>query len=232
MRHHAHVDGDADIATGAAAIGHPARGRMLAALLGGHALSAGALARVGRVSPATASGHLGRLVDARLVVAERRGRERLHRLASADVAHAIETLATIAPSSPARTLREGSRSAAERSARSCYDHVAGVLGVAISDRLCDLGALEPDSLALRDPAPLAPLGVDPTRIDAGRRPLTRSCLDWTERRPHLAGALGAALLDALLRRGWVARRPEGRALLLTPTGTTGLRSALGLELSA
>jgi DNA-binding transcriptional ArsR family regulator len=223
------MDGDADIAAVAAAIGHPARGAMLTAMFGGRALPASELARAARVSPSTASAHLAQLVDTGLVRVERQGRHRYHRLADAQVAEALETLAALAPPRPVRSLRESDRARAERAARSCYDHLAGALGVALADRLCDLGALEPSGLALLDPGPLHALGVDVERARAARRPLTRSCLDWSERRPHLAGALGAAVLDALLGVGWVARRPGGRALVVTAAGGEGLRDAIGLE---
>ena len=110
--------------------------------------------------------------------------------------------------SEVRSLRAADRLAAERAARSCYDHLAGRLGVGVCDALCAAGALEPGSLALRDAALLERLGVDVADARAARRPLTRTCLDWSERRPHLAGGLGAALLGSLLARGWVARRPR------------------------
>jgi DNA-binding transcriptional ArsR family regulator len=223
------MHGDADIATVAAAIGHPARGAMLTALFGGRALPASELASAARVSRSTASAHLAQLVDTGLVRVERQGRHRYHRLAGADVAEALETLATLAPPRPVRSLRESDRARAERVARSCYDHLAGALGVAVTDALCEAGALDRASLALVDDRPLRALGVDVAGVPAGRRPLTRSCLDWSERRPHLAGALGAAVLDALLGAEWVARRPGGRALLVTPAGAAGLHDALGLE---
>jgi DNA-binding transcriptional ArsR family regulator len=225
------MHGDADIAAVAAAIGHPARGAMLTALFGGRALPASELASAARVSRSTASAHLAQLVETGLVRVERQGRHRYHRLAGADVAEALETLATLAPPRPVRSLRDSDRARAERAARSCYDHVAGALGVALTDRLCEAGALERSSLALLDPEPLRALGVDVDTARAQRRPLTRSCLDWTERRPHLAGALGAAVLEALLAGGWVVRRPGGRALVLTPAGARGLRDAVGLELA-
>jgi DNA-binding transcriptional ArsR family regulator len=208
------MHGDPDIASVAAVMGHPARGTMLVALLGGRALPASDLAQVARISPSTASGHLAQLVGADLVRVERHGRHRYHRLAGADVAHAVEALSALAPPRPVRSLRESDRATAERAARSCYDHVAGVLGVRLADRLCELGALERESLALRDPAPIAALGVDVGALAPGRRPVTRSCLDWSERRPHLSGALGAAVMRALLDQRWVTPRPVGPRRLL------------------
>lgn len=226
------MDGDADLAAVGAAIGDPARALMLSALLGGRSLPATELARIGRVAPSTASSHLGRLIDAGLVAVERRGRHRYHRLADERVAHALEALAAVAPARPVRSLRAAQQSAAERAARSCYDHLAGILGVAVTDQLCFVGALDRASLRLLDGRPLEALGLDGGDLLSGRRPLTRACLDWTERRDHLAGALGAALLTTLLERRWIARAAHGRALTVTPAGQRGFRQALDLDLSS
>src|SRR4051794_975673 len=204
--------GDADIAAVAAAIGEPARAAMLSALMGVRARPAGELARAGGVAASTASAHLSRLLAAGLVRVETQGRHRYYALASAEVAEAVEALAAVAPLRPVRSLRASNRLEAERAARSCYDHLAGALGGALCDRLCDAGALDRESLSLRDPGPLAELGVAlPERRGRTGRPLTRACLDWTERRHHLAGSLGAALLDGLVGRGWLVRTERGRA---------------------
>src|SRR3954471_18378695 len=226
------VHGDADIATIASVIGHPARGRMLTAMLGGRALPASELAQSAGVSASTASAHLAKLTGSGLVTIERHGRHRYHRLASAQVAELIETMSLLAPAHEVRSLRAANRDTAERAARSCYDHLAGAVGVALAARLCELGALDRDDLTLRDPAPFAALGIDVAALGRGRRPLTRSCLDWSERRPHLAGDLGAALLAALLESGWIARRPAGRAVAVTSQGASGLHAALGLDVAA
>ncbi|MCW3047601.1 MAG: ArsR family transcriptional regulator [Solirubrobacterales bacterium] len=226
------MDGDADIASVAAVIGNPARGRMLTAMAGGRALPASELARVAQVSPSTASAHLARLTLSGLVAVERHGRYRYHRLADERVAQVIEGLSALAPSRRVRSLREANQSTAERAARSCYDHLAGAVAVALADRLCESGALDRDDLSLRDASPFAALGVDVGALAGARRPLTRSCLDWSERRPHLAGGLGAALLQALLASSWVVRRPQGRAVAVTPRGRAGLRDALGLDVVA
>src|SRR4051812_42182365 len=226
------LHGDADIATIASVIGHPARGRMLNAMLGGRAVPAGELADVAGVSASTASAHLARLTDSGLVAVERHGRHRYHRLADAQVAEVIEGLARLAPAREVRSLRDANRDTAERAARSCYDHLTGAVGVALAHRLCELGALDREHLTLRDPAPFAALGIDVPALGRGRRPLTRSCLDWSERRPHLAGDLGAALLAALLASGWIARRPAGRAVAVTAEGAAGLEAVLGLDVAA
>jgi DNA-binding transcriptional ArsR family regulator len=224
--------GDADISTIASVIGHPARGRMLTAMLGGRALPASELAQVAGVSNSTASAHLAKLTESGLVAVERQGRHRYHRLAGASVAELIETMALLAPAEEIRSLRAANTATAERAARSCYDHLAGAVGVAVADALCERGALRRDDLTLDDPTPLAALGVDVDTLRHGRRPLTRSCIDWSERRPHLAGALGAALLSALFDAGWLARRPLGRAVAVTPRGVAGLRAQLGVDVDA
>jgi DNA-binding transcriptional ArsR family regulator len=218
-----------DLARVAGALGERTRASMVIELLGGEALPVAALARAAGVAPSTASGHVARLERAGLVSVRTAGRERLVALAGHEVAEAIEALTLLTGAAEIRSLRAADRLAAERAARSCYDHLAGRLGVGVSDALCAAGALEPGSLALRDPAPLERLGVDVAGARAGRRALTRACLDWSERRPHLAGALGAALLRTLLERGWVARRPGGRALRVTPAGHAGLGRVLGLD---
>jgi DNA-binding transcriptional ArsR family regulator len=225
------MHGDADIATIASVIGHPARGRMLTAMLGGRALPANELAEAAGVSASTASAHLQRLTASGLVAVERQGRHRYHRLADARVAELIETMAQLAPAQGIRSLREANRSTAERAARSCYDHLAGAVGVAVADALIERGALNRDDLTLRDGTAFAALGIDLDALGRGRRPLTRFCIDWSERRPHLAGALGAALLNAFLDAGWLARRPSGRAVAVTPRGLAGLRAELGIDVA-
>jgi len=219
-----------DLAAVGAAIGNRARAEMLIELLGGRALTAGELARTARVSPSSASAHLATLTASGLLAIEKQGRHRYYRLAGREVAEALEALEALGPPQPAKSLAGSNRHRAERAARSCYDHMAGALGVAVTDRLCELGALDPSSLSLMDPGPFGALGVNPDAVAGGRRPMTRSCLDWSERRPHLAGALGAALLETGLERGWLERRRSGRALLLTPTGRDGFADAIGLRL--
>ena len=223
---------DVDLAAGASAIADPARAAMLDALLDGVPRSAGALAREAGVAPSTASHHLGRLLDAGLVTVAPDGRRRAFRLARPEVARALEALALIAPPRPARTLRRATRAEAERAARTCYDHLAGALGVAVCDALLAAGAISPDGergYALGPSAgeTFAAIGVTPPA--PARRAYAIRCLDWSERRPHLAGALGAAVADALLARRWVARVKGSRALLVTDAGRAGLRAGLGVE---
>jgi DNA-binding transcriptional ArsR family regulator len=215
-------------------LGDPARAAILSALHDGRALPAGELARRAAVAPSTASEHLARLVDAGLLEVERGGRHRYFRIAGPDVAHAVEALAAIAPRRPVRSLREANAASALAEARTCYDHLAGRLGVAVAEALVRRGALigmngefKPGPRAV---AVLADLGLDSEELHAGRRPFALRCLDWSERRPHVAGALGAALAGHALAAGWVERLPRSRAIRVTAAGSEALRSTLGVEL--
>ncbi|MFH1556793.1 MAG: helix-turn-helix transcriptional regulator [Pseudomonadota bacterium] len=220
------------IAEVASLIGDAARANMLSALMGGQALTAGELAHHAGVTAQTTSGHLAKLLDARLLAVEKQGRHRYYRLASPEVAQAIHALMTVAASGPKRHRPAGPRDAALRLARTCYDHMAGRLAVAIADSLCDR-----DYLRLSDGAGLVTqegrrffcdFGLDTGPPLHSRRPLCRTCLDWSERRPHLAGRLGAALLDKALDLGWVARMPQSRALRITRAGEMGFAATFGL----
>jgi DNA-binding transcriptional ArsR family regulator len=203
---------------------------MLDALFDGGERTAGALAKLAGIAPSTASGHLRMLAAGGLIVVEHRGRHQFVRLASPEVAQALEALSTIAPTVSSQDLRSWSRARALRQARTCYDHLAGALGVALTDALCTAGILAGGELTLTDDgaAQLQRFGVDLASLRTRRRPLTRACLDWSEKRPHLAGALGAALCQQLLHRGWITRMPEPRIVRLTPAGQVGLTRTFGL----
>jgi DNA-binding transcriptional ArsR family regulator len=223
---------DVDLAMAARLIAEPARAAMLDALLSGEALAAGELARAAGVSAATASDHLTRLRVGGFVEVTQSGRHRYYRLASVDVAHALEALAVVSPPKPVRTLRQSHAGTAIAFARTCYDHLAGRLGVALHDGLVADGALTAggDGYALSASGEdrLAGLGVDVATARASRRAFARSCLDFTERRPHLAGALGAALCTRLVDLGWLVRRGTGqRAMRLTTAGEDQLAHWLG-----
>ncbi|WP_066953335.1 ArsR/SmtB family transcription factor [Streptomyces lushanensis] len=202
------------------------------ALLDGRAWTAGELARYARVAPSTASEHLGKLVAGGLLTEERQGRHRYVRLADPRAAHLVEDLAahTAPPRASPYTLRAASASAAMARGRTCYDHLAGRLGLAVTDAMTVRGLLRQDTgFALTD------LGVEwfgeqGIGLDrTGRRPLVRPCLDWTERRPHLAGAAGAALCRHVLDTGWCVRIGSGRAVKVTPRGERALYEGLGIE---
>lgn len=222
-------------------MGDPARAHMLCALMGGMALTAGELANQGGVTAQTASGHLAQMVAARLLVVERQGRHRYFRLAGAEVADAVAALMALAATGPRRHRPPGPRDAALRRARTCYDHMAGRLAVSVAAALVARGHVEmADGAGLVTPAGrdfLADLGINPDPPVGGRRPLCRrplcrTCLDWSERRPHLAGRLGAALLERFLALGWVARVPGSRALEVTRRGEAGFAARFGIVANA
>jgi DNA-binding transcriptional ArsR family regulator len=231
-----HVAGDADVARIAGLIGDPTRAAMLVALLDGRPRTAGELGRLGGVAPSTASGHLAQLLDGGLVACEADGRRRLYRLASPETAELLEILARRAPAARPRSLRGVDRAHALRAARLCYDHLAGVLGVAVTEGLVERGVLESTAdggayaVAAGGEAWLERLGVDVAAARLRRRSFARACLDWSERRPHLAGALGAGVADAFLGHGWVVRRPDDRALVVTAAGREALWRELAIRL--
>lgn len=215
---------DTDLAAVGALIGDPSRARMLDALMGGRALAAGELAQVAGVSASTASEHLARLRAGGLVEVVSQGRHRYHRIAGPEVGAALEALSRVAPRLPVVSLRQSGHARALGHARTCYDHLAGVCGVALHDALLAERWLTPAyDVTPAGTAALAGWGVDVDAARARRRTFARPCLDWTERRPHLAGALGASITDALVERGWFVRRSrDSRALRLTDLGRTGL----------
>jgi DNA-binding transcriptional ArsR family regulator len=203
------------------------------ALLDGRAWTATELARHAGVAPSTATTHLHQLVAGGLLIEERQGRHRYLRLADADVAELIETLTGAVPVEPApvRSLSAASRRQALAHARTCYDHLAGALGVAITDAMTGRGFLSWErglSLTDRGTAWLAGLGITPESTAPTRRAPVRSCLDWTERRPHLAGTIGAALCRHALDAGWVVRIGTSRAVAVTAEGRRAFRKHLDL----
>ncbi len=224
----------------AALAGDPGRAGMLHALMDGRALTASELARVAGIAPQTASGHLGRMTAIGLISVERQGRHRYHRLATPAVARMLESIMQVASDlAPPRRLTVGPRDAALRRARTCYDHLAGRLGVAIADALVTHGhaefAGEGGIITESGVELLGAVGIDvdtfaPSRLHKRTRVLCRPCLDWSERRPHLAGALGAAICTHSLARGWISRMPGTRAVLITPTGIRLFREKLGVSL--
>ncbi len=230
MSTHAHQSGDTDLAAVGALLAEPARARVLLALADGRSLAAGVLATEAGVAPSTASHHLARLVDAGLISVVTRGRHRYFGLAGPQVGELIEAVARVAPAQPITSLRQGTRAHAVRHARRCYDHLAGRLGVAVTDALQEQGAL----VAIDDAGytvtkhgarTLAELGIDTHPGD-----VARACLDWTEQRNHIAGAFGRALLTRLLDAGWLTHDSRSRALRLTTAGRAQLPDRLGVRL--
>jgi DNA-binding transcriptional ArsR family regulator len=214
----------------AALLADETRAAFCLALLDGRAWTAGELARHAGVAPSTATEHLNRLIEGGLLVGERQGRHRYVRLANDRVATLIEDLSSHeAPSARPATLRQSTKNAALARGRTCYDHLAGQLGVAVTDTMTRAGYLDQrHGFALTDTGLrwlTGPLGVDPATLRTARRPLARPCLDWTERRPHLGGLAGARLCERALQQRWVERIGTGRAVRITKAGERALLTA-------
>ncbi len=223
----------ADIAEIAAVVGDPARANMLSALLDGQTLNAGELAFAGHVTAQTASAHLAKLVAAGLIACEKHGRHRLFRLASADVARMLEEIMAVAATRSRRYRPAWMRDEALRAARTCYDHLAGQLGVALTESLAahDFLLLDQDGGAITPAGArfLAELGRDLAPAGGTKRRFCRPCLDWSEQRPHLAGLVGAALAERCFALGWIARIKDSRAVAITAIGRDGFRARFGVE---
>jgi DNA-binding transcriptional ArsR family regulator len=206
---------------------------MATALLSGEALTAGELAKVANLSPSAASPHLTRLVEGGLLIVAHQGRHRYYRLADPAVAKVLEAMLTIAPGRPIANLRAEWKRNKLWAARTCYDHLAGMLGVQLYDRMIARGLLSRADGALRvtpvGGAFFAAMGIDTEALSRGRRPLLRECLDWTERRHHLAGALGAALLDHLVGNGSLQHDSSSRAIRVSAKGMSYLRDQFGVN---
>jgi len=224
----------------AALSGDPGRANMLHALMDGRALTATELARVAAITPQTASGHLNRMTAAGLLVVRKQGRHRYFQLATASVARMLESImqvaAELAPNR--RHLSVGPKDLALRKARTCYDHFAGQLGVALADALIAHGRLElaEDAGIITETglAFLAEIGIDPDRVELRRsrrsgRVFCRPCLDWSERRPHLGGAIGAAICAHSMQHGWTRRIEGTRAVLVTTKGRAVFAQKFGMR---
>jgi DNA-binding transcriptional ArsR family regulator len=231
------------IAEVGALVGDPTRANILCALLDGRALTATELAFAAGVSPQTTSGHLGKLIAARLIVLFRQGRHRYYRLAGRHVGQMLESIMSVALTGPPLSValtgppRFQVKSRLDenlRRARTCYDHIAGLLGVGLTERLT-----EREFVILGDEAGevtpvgaefLSKLGVDLSGARAKRRVFCRPCVDWTERRPHIGGAVGAALASRCFELKWIERARDCRALIITPAGRRGLMEIFGLSI--
>jgi DNA-binding transcriptional ArsR family regulator len=222
-----------DMAAVAALVGDPARANILCALLDGRALTASELAYAAHVTPQTASGHLGKLSAARLVVPAQQGRHRYYRLAGAHVAAMLESISAVAAIAPPR-LKPIRIDETMRKARMCYDHIAGELGVALADslqqhhhiELADDGGIVTESGEVF----FHKIGIDLSAARGSRRAFCRPCVDWSERRAHLAGAVGAAIARRLMELRWIARKRDTRALSITPVGWGKIEQTFGCSL--
>jgi len=223
------------IAEVAALVGNPARANVLMALLDGRALTATELAFAAGVSPQTTSGHLSKLTGAKLLALTKQGRHSYYRLASPLIGQMLEGIMAVAADGPARYRPKWRGDDALRTARTCYDHLAGRLGVALADALT-----QRDHVVLSDdggmvtPAGetfLLGFGIDVRAVGAGRRAFCRPCLDWSERRPHLAGIVGAALAGRCFELGWINRIRDTRAVLVPAAGQRGFAETFGIDLA-
>jgi len=244
------VRGQTDIARAAALIADPSRARILKALSDGRSLSASLLAEEAGVTPQTVSAHLTKLVDGQLITVERFGRQRNYRLTGPEVTEALEALAVIAPPLKVSSLRESNRANALRRSRTCYDHLAGALGVALMRAMLDDGVLsghdggyDPDEAVRDRPAAyghdleyritergarrLAEYGVDIDQFPH-RRAVIRYCVDWSERQHHLSGALGAAITARMFALDWLRYGVSPRVVHLTDAGAEGLQRTFGM----
>ncbi|MEY9093857.1 ArsR/SmtB family transcription factor [Paenibacillus sp. RC84] len=215
-------------------IGEPSRMQMLLELLSGKCMPASELAGAARITPQTASSHLAKLVEGGLLTVELSGRHRYYKLAGPEVADALEALNTLARPKPVKSLREHDRLNHLRFARTCYDHLAGEAGVALADRLLETGVIGQSgrdfTVTEKGETFLRAFGINCAELRRSRRQFAKCCLDWSERRYHIAGSLGAALTEQLFRREWIERIPGGRAVRITDTGRDGLRH-LGVDLN-
>ncbi|MBA3410938.1 MAG: helix-turn-helix transcriptional regulator [Geodermatophilaceae bacterium] len=224
------VPTESDLAVPAALMGEPARAAMLLALMDGRSRPAGELARLAGIRPSTASAHLLRLTDGGLIQVSASGRNRYYSLTCPEVARAVEALQALAPPLPVRSLRAARTGTALAFARTCYDHLAGELAVGLARTLVDRGVIAPlksgavGQLLQPEHELLDVLGVG-AAPDFARRPAVRGCLDWTQRVPHLAGALGAQVLSGMTGRGWILAMTSSRAVQLTDEGRRALREA-------
>ena len=220
-----------DIAHIAALLGVPARANMLTALVGGQALTAGELDSEAGVTPQTASAHLARLQQGGLVLLRKQGRHRYFALSGADVAAVLEGLMGLAARTGHLRTRTGPKDPALRRARICYDHLAGELGVRMFDTLAErrLIAVDGDAVTLSEAgrAFAGDFGIDLAAAERGRRPLCKACLDWSARRSHLAGTLGAAFLRRFYALGWAKRVPDSRIVAFSRSGERAFAEAFG-----
>ncbi|HEX4800684.1 MAG: ArsR/SmtB family transcription factor [Myxococcales bacterium] len=221
------------IAEAASLIGDPARANMLTALLDGRSLTATELGLAARIAPSTASGHLSKLLEGKLLSVTATGRHRYYQLTSPAVARALESLMALAVEGPPRHRPKARCDEAMARVRTCYDHLAGKVGVALADALVERKyvVLTEGSGKVTDAGRtfFDELGVDLTPRRNSRRAFCRPCVDWSERRWHIGGAVGAAIATRCFELGWTARRPEGRALSITPAGAEAFEDLFGIR---
>ncbi len=223
-----------NLAATAGLIGEPARAAMLSALLGGDSCPATMLAERAGISPQTASAHLAKLAKADLVKMVRSGRYRLYCLSGDKIGAALEALAAISPEHSIRSLHQSDEASALKLARTCYDHLAGYVGVRIAETLAHRSLIAATGrmfeITKRGRVWLVAFGIEPEALSASRRKLATQCLDWSERRPHVGGALGAAIAERTIALGWFSRARSNRSLVVTANGRQSLSRHFGIDL--
>ncbi|ASR49279.1 transcriptional regulator [Paenibacillus kribbensis] len=223
-----------NVAMIASLVSEPSRAAILTVLLDGRFHTASELAHMAGIKPQTASFHLAKMTDAQVVTVEKQGRHRYFGIQNPEVARVMESLLSIAPPVQIKSFKQASENEAIRLARTCYDHLAGHLGVQIMDSLINKGMLSEDQNGLyvteKGEAFFADFQVNLTQIKQRRRSFSHKCLDWSERRHHLAGALGSALLDRLLTLHWIERLPTTRAIRITADGKRGFKEVFSIEI--
>ncbi|MGG6311388.1 ArsR/SmtB family transcription factor [Paenibacillus macerans] len=218
----------------ASLIGDSSRSAILTVMLDGRYHAAGELAQMAGIQPQTASFHLAKLTEAGLVVVEKQGRHRYYGIGNPEVAQVMESLLSIAPPAAIKSLRQANEDQALRYARTCYDHLAGTLGVRLTHCLVRDGMLREGTARFevteKGTAFFERFGIDLLQVLRKRRSFSHKCLDWSERRHHLAGSLGNALLERLIELGWVERLPHNRAVRITAKGQAGLKDTFSLDM--
>ncbi len=230
--YHRNMDVEPSMATIGAMIGSPARSAMLAELFDGRAITATELSQIANISPSTCSEHLSKLVQSGLLVCNQHGRHRYYSLSSSEVAEALEPLVHLVGLKPIPMRTASPQKKAIRDARLCYDHIAGKLGVQICNAMVDQKILTPASrdfeLTKNGERFFEGLGIDLAEIRSNRRMFARQCLDWSERKPHVAGALGAAFTNHSFKQGWIIRAKQRRVVVVTPKGKQAFFKRLGV----
>ncbi|WP_068504142.1 ArsR/SmtB family transcription factor [Paenibacillus kribbensis] len=223
-----------NVAMIASLVSEPSRAAILTVLLDGRFHTASELAHMAGIKPQTASFHLSKMTEAQVVTVEKQGRHRYFGIQNPEVARVMESLLSIAPPVQIKSFKQASENEAIRLARTCYDHLAGHLGVQIMDSLIEKGMLSEGQDALhvteKGEAFFADFQINLTQIKQRRRSFSHKCLDWSERRHHLAGALGSALLDRLLTLHWIERLPTNRAIRITADGKRGFKEVFSIEI--
>ena len=228
------MNANPNVAGVAALIGDAARASMLCVLMDKRARTATELSHVAGITPQTASSHLAKLVSGELVTVEKQGRHRYYRLANENVATALEALQVVTTAKVKRPFQPGPRDQNLRHGRMCYDHLAGTLGVTITQALVSNGSIVESGknfdLTQSGEIFLTDLGIDIDQAKAKRRKFSRTCLDWSERQPHLAGALGAAISDKLVSLKWIKQEKDSRVVRVTPKGRRNIEKVFAVSL--